>query len=557
VFDTSSRPLLRSAESSNLREIDMQEALQNPNRIVEEVRRRRTFAIISHPDAGKTTLTEKLLLYGGAVNLAGVVRARRSQTNAASDFMEIEKQRGISVTSTVLSFEYEGFLLNLLDTPGHQDFSEDTYRTLLAVDCAVMILDAAKGIETQTLKLFDVCRQRGLPILTFINKMDRPTQDPLDLLGEIEKVLGMRAVPMNWPLGNGSRFKGVYEMKSGELHLFERTGHGASKARVRVAHPRSEDVARLVEPDVFASFSEETELLEAAGEDFDREAFLAGKVTPVFFGSALTNFGVQLFLEEFLRLAPPPGPRHSDRGPVEPAETDFSGFVFKIQADMNPRHRDRVAFLRVCTGRFERGMKVHCVRTGEVIRLTYPQRLFAQERETVDEAFPGDVVGLVNSGELVLGDTLVEGANIHYDPIPLFPPEHFARVMVDDPSRRKQFNKALEQLQREGAIQVFWMADEHVRNPVMGAVGKLQFEVVEHRLKTDYGVEARFEPLNYRLARWVVGPEELLEGFEPSRLARRALDCCDRPVTLFPSEWDLNYTAEKNPGLEFLAVSPR
>jgi len=534
----------------------MQEAIDKASQIAEEVRRRRTFAIISHPDAGKTTLTEKLLLYGGAVNLAGAVRARRSQAHAASDFMEIEKQRGISVTSTVLSFEYQGHLLNLLDTPGHQDFSEDTYRTLLAVDCAVMILDAAKGIETQTLKLFDVCRQRRLPLLTFINKMDRPTLEPLDLLGEIERVLGMPTAPMNWPLGNGAHFKGVYEMRTGELHLFERTGHGASKAKVKVVHPRSEEVARMVPADIFATFSEETELLEAAGEEFDQQAFLEGRLTPVFFGSALTNFGVQLFLEEFLRLAPAPPPRNSDRGLVDPTEPDFSGFVFKIQADMNPRHRDRVAFLRVCTGRFERGMKVHCVRTGEVIRLTYPQRLFAQERETVDEAFPGDVVGLVNSGELTLGDTLVEAGEVHYDPIPLFPPEHFSRVMVDDPSRRKQFNKALEQLQREGAIQVFWLADEHVRTPIMGAVGKLQFEVVEHRLKTDYGVEARFEPLSYRLARWIRGSDSAVEKFEPSRLARRALDNSDRPVVLFPSEWDLNYTAEKNPGVEFLAVSP-
>lgn len=528
-----------------------------PERIKAEVDKRRTFAIISHPDAGKTTLTEKLLLYGGAVNLAGTVRARRSETSAASDFMEIEKQRGISVSSTVLSFDYEGHLLNLLDTPGHQDFSEDTYRTLLAVDCAVMVLDAAKGIETQTLKLFEVCRQRGLPLLTFVNKMDRPSLEPLELMEQLENVLGMHAVPINWPLGNGDFFRGVYEIRAGKLHLFERKGHGSHKAAVKVVDAHSPEVASMVPADVFKAFSEELELLEMAGEEFTMEAFLAGKITPVFFGSALSNFGVQLFLDDFLKLAPAPSSRNSDLGPVDPTTPSFSGFVFKIQADMNPRHRDRVAFLRVCSGRFERGMKVHCVRSGEVIRLTYPQRLFAQERETVDEAFPGDVVGLVNSGELVLGDTLVEGRDVHYDPIPLFPAEHFSRVIVDDPSRRKQFNKALEQLTREGAIQIFWNPDDAVRMPIMGAVGKLQFEVVQHRLHTDYGVEARFEPMSFRVARWLVGTPEALEAFESSRLAVRVEDSEGRPVVLFPSEWDLNYTAEKNPDVTFSTVSPR
>ncbi len=522
----------------------------------EEVNCRRTFAIISHPDAGKTTLTEKLLLYGGAVNLAGAVRARRSEAHAASDFMEIEKQRGISVSSTVLSFNYDGYLLNLLDTPGHQDFSEDTYRTLLAVDCAVMILDAAKGIEAQTLKLFEVCRQRKLPVFTFINKMDRPSLEPLDLMGELERVMGMHTVPINWPLGNGDCFRGVYDIKSGQLHLFERQGHGSAKAKVKVVEPRSEEVASLVPQIMYENFCEEIDLLTMAGEEFDNDAFLRGEITPVFFGSALSNFGVQLFLDAFLKLAPPPRARHSSEGYIEPATPGMSGFIFKIQADMNPHHRDRVAFLRVCTGRFERGMKVRCMRTGAVIRLSYPQRLFAQERETVDEAFPGDVVGLVNSGELALGDTLVENHDVHYDPIPLFPPEHFCRVVVDDPSRRKQFGKALEQLQCEGAIQVFWTAGDVSRMPIMGAVGQLQFEVVEQRLKTDYGVEARFEPLPYRLARWITGSAEAMEAFAPSRLATLAEDSRQRPVVLLPSEWDLSYTEEKNPKLKFLAVSP-
>ncbi len=523
----------------------------------EEVSCRRTFAIISHPDAGKTTLTEKLLLYGGAVNLAGAVRARRSEAHAASDFMEIEKQRGISVSSTVLSFNYEGYLINLLDTPGHQDFSEDTYRTLLAVDCAVMVLDAAKGIEAQTLKLFEVCRQRKLPVLTFINKMDRPSLEPLELMGELERVMGMNTVPINWPLGNGDCFRGVYDIASGSLHLFERQGHGSVKAKVQVVEPRSPEVQAMVPPDIYEAFCEEIDLLTMAGEPFDYAAFLRGEITPVFFGSALSNFGVQLFLDAFLKLAPSPRARHSAEGYIDPSTPEFSGFIFKIQADMNPHHRDRVAFLRVCTGRFERGMKVRCVRSGETIRLSYPQRLFAQERETVDEAFPGDVVGLVNSGELALGDTLVEKGDLHYDPIPLFPPEHFCRVVVDDPSRRKQFSKALEQLQCEGAIQIFWSTDDISRMPIMGAVGKLQFEVVEQRLKTDYGVDARFEPLPYRLARWVVGSDEAMEAFAPSRLASKATDSQQRPVILFPSEWDLSYTEEKNPKLSFLAVSPR
>ncbi|MBQ7529648.1 peptide chain release factor 3 [bacterium] len=523
--------------------------------LAEEIKKRRTFAIISHPDAGKTTLTEKLLLYGGAVNLAGAVRAKRSENSAASDFMEIEKQRGISVSSTVLSFEYNDHLLNLLDTPGHQDFSEDTYRTLLAVDSVIMVLDAAKGIEAQTLKLFDVCKRRHIPLVTFINKMDRPSLEPLELMDEIERVLGVRTVPINWPLGNGDYFRGVFEIATKQLHIFERKAHGSRKAEVKLVEPNSEEVASMVPSHIFETFNEEIELLQIADE-FDREAFNRGEITPVFFGSALTNFGVQLFLDKFIDMVPAPGVRNSNRGPIEPTEPSFSGFVFKIQADMNPKHRDRVAFLRVCTGKFERGMKVHCVRTGEQIRLAYPQRLFAQERETVDEAFPGDVVGLVNSGELVLGDTLVEGEDVQYDPIPLFPPEHFCRVLVDDASKRKQFSKALELLKREGAIQIFWPHDEGVRMPIMGAVGKLQFEVVEHRLKTDYGVEARFEPISFRLARWVVGKEEDLEKFEASRLAMRVSDGEDRLVCLFPSQWDLDYTVEKNPQLQFLSVSP-
>ncbi len=532
---------------------------QTPEKLAEEVRRRRTFAIISHPDAGKTTLTEKLLLYGGAVNLAGSVKARKNQAHATSDWMELEKQRGISITSTVLSFDYQGYRLNLLDTPGHQDFSEDTYRTLVAVDCAVMILDAAKGLEAQTLKLFDVCKRRGIPLFTFVNKMDRPSQPPLDLLDEVERTLGLRTIPMNWPLGNGPSFRGVFDRRTREVHLFERVAHGSRAASVQVMDPNSPEVERLMgDQSAYKAFREELELLEMAGEEFDAEAFATGRLTPVYFGSAVSNFGVQLFLDQFLDLAPQPAARRTDSEPVHPQSKEFSGFVFKIQADMNPRHRDRVAFMRICSGQFERGMKVQCVRTGATIRLSYPQQLFAQERQTVEEAYAGDVVGLVNSGELYLGDTLLGGGQkFRFEPIPLFPPEHFARVTLADPSRRKAFQRALDQLSHEGAVQIFYLTDGHSRDVVMGAVGRLQFEVVQYRIKNDYSVDCRFEVLPFQLCRWLEGPADWLAKFSPTRTTRLAVDPDNRPVALFPGQWDLDYTAEKNPDLVFHSVNPK
>lgn len=532
----------------------MSETQEKPLSLSQEVTRRRTFAIISHPDAGKTTLTEKLLLYGGAVQLAGAVKARRKQTHAISDWMEMEKTRGISITSTVLSFDYKGFRLNLLDTPGHQDFSEDTYRTLLAADCAIMILDAARGIQPQTLKLFEVCKLREIPIFTFINKMDRPSLDPFELLDEIERVLGLRPVPMNWPLGNGQQFRGVYDRNSGEVHLFEREQHGSAKARVEVMAPDSEKLASLCDSETFREFNDGLELLEA-GEQFDQEAFRSGLLTPVYFGSAISNFGVQLFLDQFLTMAPQPGPRKTDDQPVAPTNEKFSGFIFKIQADMNPKHRDRVAFMRICSGKFERGMKANCPRTGQEVRLSYAQQLFAQERVVVEEAYPGDVVGMINSGDLILGDTIVEGGNFRFEPIPVFAPEHFSKVTIVDPSRRKHFNKAMDQLCLEGAVQVFYIKDSFTRDPILGAVGMLQFEVVQDRLINDYNVEIRYEHLPYKLVRWLEGPDEAIDGFQGSRQSAVALDLWERPVVLLPGQWDLDFAQGKNPKLRFNDIS--
>jgi peptide chain release factor 3 len=523
------------------------------HQLAQEVGRRRTFAIISHPDAGKTTLTEKLLLYGGAVHLAGAVKARRAQQHAVSDWMELEKQRGISITSTVLSFDYQGYRCNLLDTPGHQDFSEDTYRTLLAADAAVMILDAARGIQTQTLKLFDVCKQRGMPLFTFINKMDRPALDPLDLLGEIEKVLGLKTVAMNWPLGNGSTFKGVYDLKAKQLHWYERGEDRRGKAAVAQLEVSDPRLLEETDQDTYQQFVDGIELLEAAGEGFDAEMFAQGLQTPVYFGSAVTNFGVQLFLDQFLTMAPLPGARKTDTEPTSPQDERFAGFVFKIQADMNPKHRDHVAFLRICSGRFERGMKVKNSRTGDTLRLANPQQLFAQSREVVEEAYPGDVVGLVNAGDLALGDTLYDSGKVfRFEPIPQFPAEHFMRISPTDPSRRKQFRKALDQLTLEGAVQVFWLADSTTYDPILGAVGQLQFEVVEHRLQKDYGVEVRLEPMNFKLVRWVEGD---LSNLQISRQTRRGADSWEREVLLFPGQWDLDYAQEKNSKLTFRALS--
>ncbi|MGH7277796.1 MAG: peptide chain release factor 3 [Candidatus Rokuibacteriota bacterium] len=517
-----------------------------------ETARRRTFAIISHPDAGKTTLTEKLLLYAGAVEMAGAVRARKHQRRATSDWMALEQERGISITTTALQFETHGHVLNLLDTPGHQDFSEDTYRTLMAVDSAVMVIDSAKGLEPQTLKLFEVCRLRRLPILTFLNKLDHDGQEPLDLLDEIERVLGIAAVPMNWPIGQGVGFQGVYDLRAREVLRFERTQHNQRRAPV-VTMPLGD--ARLpaeLGAAAARALRDDIALLEAAGAPFDREAFLAGKVTPTFFGSALNNFGVERFLAALLELAPPPSPRPSDQGPVEPTGESFSGFVFKIQANMDRQHRDRMAFLRICSGRFRRDMVVHHARLGRTVRMTRPHRLFARERETVEEAFPGDVVGLVNPGLFAIGDTLSDGRPLRFDAIPRFEPEHFAVIRSRTVEKYKQFHRGLAQLEEEGAIQVLVAADATQRDLMLAAVGELQFDVVAARLKDEYGVETAVDRLPHVAARWISGPPEAIAAIMwPYSGALRVRDRQGQLVAVFRAHRDLDYCMEKNPEVTF------
>ena len=520
-----------------------------------EVLRRRTFAIISHPDAGKTTLTEKLLLYAGAVHLAGAVQARSHQRRATSDWMELEQARGISITSTMLQFDYQGARVNLLDTPGHQDFSEDTYRTLMAVDSAVMVLDGAKGIEPQTKKLFAVCRRRGIPILTFINKMDLPGRQPFDLLDEIECTLGMTAVPFNWPIGEGASFQGLYDLRERQVLFFERTAHNQRRAPMQIdtfPHPRLAEKLG----DAYGPLQEEIGLLTGAGTSFDHTRFLAGELTPVFFGSALTNFGVGPFLDAFIHLAPPPGPRPSTQGQVRPTDEAFSGFVFKIQANMDPQHRDRMAFLRICSGRFEKDMMVYHPRLGRKIRMTRPHRLFGRDRETIEEAFPGDVVGLVNPGLFAIGDTLCVSGSLAFDPIPHFPPECFGVLRTQDISKYKQFQKGLQQLEEEGVMQIFFSPDHVRREPILAAVGELQFDVVVSRLQSEYGVKTSVERLPHTLAQWISGDaRKIADAYWPADTLR-LVDRSGHQVMLFPSEHLLAYCIKSNPSVEFRPAPP-
>jgi len=517
-----------------------------------EVSKRRTFAIISHPDAGKTTLTEKLLLYGGAVNLAGNVTARKNQRATTSDWMELEKQRGISVSSTVLQFEYGGCVINLLDTPGHKDFSEDTYRVLTAVDAAVMVIDAGKGIETQTRKLFEVCRLRGVPIFTFMNKMDRPSRSPLELLDELESVLGIHAMPLNWPMGDGPEFRGVYDRENKQVHLFERTALGAYRAPVAVGNIEDDLVRETMDPGVYRRVCEELSLLEGAGSSFDFTAVQAGKLTPVFFGSAANNFGVQLLLDRFLQLAPPPAPRKFDGGSVQPTEKGFSGFVFKIQANMNPKHRDRVAFIRIVSGTFERDMVVINTRNGKRIRLSNSQRLFARERETIDTAFAGDVVGIVGNHDFLMGDTLAERDDIHFDEIPRFAPECFAFLHNTSTAKFKRFREGLDQLLKEGLAQPFELPGSHQYVPLLGAVGPLQFEVLKYRLETEYGAECRVEVSNWNVIRWVVPPTtgtpEEIKALRPDvpSGSRLVIDALGNLAVLLPDAWAVKSLETRN-----------
>ena len=520
-------------------------------KILDEVRKRRTFAIISHPDAGKTTLTEKLLLYGGAIHIAGQVSARRRQRQATSDWMALERERGISITSTVLQFEYGGHTLNLLDTPGHQDFGEDTYRTLLAADSAVMLIDAAKGVEPQTKKLFAICAERGIPLFTFMNKLDRPSRDPLELLDELESVLGIGAFPVNWPLGSGEEFKGVYDRRTKAVHLFERAAHGATRATVSVTDAADPALRALVNEHVYEQFREAIELLDGAGERFDDAAMLRGTTTPVFFGSAVTNFGVQLFLDEFIQMAPPP----SARAEVDPGDAAFTGFVFKIQANMDPRHRDRVAFVRVCSGEFARDMTVRNARSGDQVRLSRAMRLFADARESLDVAYAGDVVGLVNPGAFAIGDTLYEGPRVVFPPIPAFAPEHFATVRSIDVSGYKSFGKGISQLREEGAVQVFYSWGTPRIEPILGAVGELQFEVAKYRLESEYSVKTVVATLPYSLALYVDGEREHLASAKLPSNAKLVEDWNGRAAALFENEWSVRLAREWNPHLTFMKFS--
>jgi peptide chain release factor 3 len=514
-----------------------------------EIARRRTFAIISHPDAGKTTLTEKLLLYAGAIELAGAVRGRKSQRHAVSDWMDMEQQRGISISAAALEFELEGRHVTLLDTPGHQDFSEDTYRTLLAVDSVVMVLDAAKGIEPQTLKLFEVCRARKLPVLTFINKLDQPSLDPFELLDQIERVLGLSAAPINWPLGDGIDFGGVYDLESNSVLLYERGQRGQRTTPLAVADPRDPGVERLIGERRQRQLIEAVEIVSGAGTRFDENAYRTEQQTPVFFGSALNDFGVEPFLHALLTLAPSPAPRSSDVGPIAPTNPDFSGFVFKIQANMNPRHRDRVAFVRVCSGRLTKDMAVVNERLGTTMHLSRVYRFFGRDRETVPEAFPGDVVGIVNPGRLAIGDTLYAGRKVRYPPIPQFPAERFGYLRPTD-LRYKQFDEAVRQLEEEGLIQVF-MPRNGQRHPIVGVVGQLQFDVVVARMKSEYGIRCELDPLPHIGARWPVKPASSTVPLTLASGVVVAKDRRDRDVILFQSAWELQYVVEKNPGVEF------
>jgi len=518
----------------------------------EQIQRRKTFAIISHPDAGKTTMTEKLLLYGGAIHMAGSVKARKAARHATSDWMEIEKKRGISVTSSVMQFEYDGYCINILDTPGHQDFSEDTYRTLCAADCAVMLLDGAKGVEAQTIKLFEVCRKRGIPIFTFINKMDRASKNPFDLIDELEKVLGIRSCPINWPIGTDGDFEGVYERSSKQVLLFDKDteDHGASMVTQQVAGVDDPALENIINHYHLETLQNDIELLDMAGDEFDEEKVAKGLLTPVFFGSAITNFGVEIFLKHFLEMAPAPQPHHTSDGEVLPEDEMFSGFVFKIQANMDPNHRDRMAFVRICSGKYEKNMTVNHLRIGKKITLAQPQQFMAQDRNIVEDAFAGDIIGIFDPGHFRIGDTLIStNRRFEFDPIPVFAPENFARVEPKDSMKRKQFVKGVEQLSQEGAVQLYKQPGIGTETYIMGVVGILQLDVIEYRLKSEYGVDIIRTPLNYTLARWV--RSEADPAFDPAALTLTSTSCLvldrdDEPVILFESEWAVNWTVEHN-----------
>jgi peptide chain release factor 3 len=523
-----------------------------------QIDRRRTFAIISHPDAGKTTLTEKLLLYGGAIHLAGSVTARKNQNATASDWMAMEKERGISISSTVLQFEYGDYCVNLLDTPGHHDFSEDTYRVLTAVDSAVMVIDAGKGIEAQTLKLFEVCRKRGVPIFVFINKLDRPSRPPLELLDELEKVLGLPPVPLNWPLGDGPRFRGVFNRETNEVNLFERTPHGSFKAPLSVGGIEDEVMKNALDSEIYERVKQEIELLDGVTEELDLAKTLAGKQMPVFFGSAMNNFGVQLMLDRFLALAPGPAPRLSAKGPIDPHRDGFSGFVFKIQANMNPRHRDRAVFIRVVSGVFERDMQVTDIKSGRKVRLGNAQKLFGQDRETLDTAYAGDILALVGNYEFLIGDTLTSESGIVYDEMPRFRPECFCYLFNNDTANIKRYRAGIEQLLKEGVAQAYDVHGSAQRVPLLGAVGPLQFEVMKARLEGEYNVACRLESSPWTVAQWVraknPAPDANLRDAPPLTLpsgCSLARDQDEQWLVLLPAAYLVGILHERNSAYEF------
>ena len=520
--------------------------------LTDNIRKRRTFAIISHPDAGKTTLTEKFLLYGGAINLAGSVKGRKAARHAGSDWMEIEKERGISVTSSVLQFNYDNYCINILDTPGHEDFSEDTYRTLMAADSAVMVIDASKGVERQTIKLFKVCVMRHIPIFTFINKMDREANDPYELMSDIENVLGIATCPINWPIGSGKGFKGVYDRETREVALFTAAMNGQKEVATEYMNVDDPALRERIGWEFHDKLLEDVELLDGANAEFDQELVNAGELSPVFFGSALTNFGVETFLKHFLRMTSSPLPRQSDQGVIDPFRDDFSGFVFKIQANMNKAHRDRIAFLRICSGKYVPGMEVNHVQGGRKVKLSQSTQMMADERHIVEEAYAGDIIGLFDPGIFAIGDTLcTSGDKFRYEGIPTFAPEHFARVRQVDTMKRKQFMKGVTQIAQEGAIQIFQEYNTGMEEIIVGVVGTLQFDVLMFRLKSEYNVEIKLDPLPYEHIRWVENPDECpVEQIVGTSDMKRIKDLHDNPLLLFINQWSVGMVLERNKGLK-------
>ncbi len=525
--------------------------------IRKEIEKRRTFAIISHPDAGKTTLTEKFLLYGGAINLAGSVKGKATARHAVSDWMEIEKQRGISVTSSVLQFNYDGRCINILDTPGHQDFSEDTYRTLMAADSAVMVIDGSKGVEAQTRKLFKVCAMRHIPIFTFINKLDRDARDTFDLVDEIEKELGIPTCPVNWPIGSGKKFRGVYDRNTQKVLVFSDTLKGTKEGTEEEIALDDPHLLEVISGDQKEQLEEEIELLNGASSEFDQELVDRGELSPVFFGSALTNFGVETFLKHFLQMTTSPLPRESDEGRIDPMEEGFSAFVFKIQANMNKNHRDRIAFMRVCSGKFEADKEVYHVQGDKKMRLLQPQQMMADDRHVVSEAYAGDIIGIFDPGIFSIGDTVCSpGRKFRFEGIPTFAPEHFARVALLDSMKRKQFVKGVEQIAQEGAIQIFRQIKGGMEEIIVGVVGVLQFDVLKFRLENEYNVEIRLEMLPYEHIRWIENYTEVdLDRITGTSDMKKVMDMKGHPLLLFINSWSVGMVLDRNDGLKLAEFS--